>query len=356
MRKAAMPLKKIKVKKTVQKQEPIITSKIKDLIDKANKHSYVRTLLNPFENEKGKIPCSGRFGPTFSFKKTYLTSFTCNANGDAFVYFSPASVAHTATTNSSLLIDNQVGYDPTTGVSLAIAPLATAAQLGWSNTDVKSVQIVGSGLRMYFENASTTLQPKGRVYCMRESENINNSMVTGTPVNAQQAEHPLSVIIANKEHREFKNDNYSAIEYVYRPTDTYSYEMCYGPSSILTYPANARITDEFVAILTNFESTTKVYIEIHNIYEVTIQPEGNYRGFNEYNYCIADPKKLVAALSSELDLWIRQVPLKEREHSHIFNTATKIVKASGIKPAEYDMTQELPTRVNYLSGKRYQIA
>jgi len=256
-----------------------------------------------------------------------MTNFTCNANGDAFIFWSPESVAANASVTSPLLIDNGATYNPVTGTTTAIAPIDMASFIGWANADVCGVSIVSAGMRVYFENASTTLQPKGRIYAMREAEtNANNGMImsTSSTYSSQQGAHTLSYVVNSKTHREFKNDNYSAIECVYQPRSRFSLEIGRPTAPLAQDPTGIRALDEHVLILTKFEATTQIYVELFYVYEVTVNPNGTYKSFGDYNTCVADPWPLIAQLGSNNDLWLRQVKLKD-DHSHTFGQALKTV-------------------------------
>jgi len=307
------------------KQIRTLRKKVKPQNTKISDCSYIKVLMDPFTSRGGKIPQSSRYGITFPFRNTYMTSFTCNPSGDAFIYWSPESVSDTSGTYSPLLIDNGATYNPVTGGSTAINPINTGASLGWTSADCLGISIVSAGMKIYFENASTTLQPKGRVFAMREatSNTVSGvSMLIANTYITQQNEHPLAYIINSKTHKEFKNDNYAAIECVYQPRSRLAFEMTGTAQPPSLNPSNARMCDEFSLILTKFETTTQVYIELFYHYEVIVQADGNYKSFGDYNTCVADPLPLVAQLAQNNDLWLRQSRIDD-DHKHAVMNSIK---------------------------------
>jgi hypothetical protein len=289
---------------------------------------YVKCLLNPFLYNEGKIPQSGLHGPTFSYKRTYLTSFNPNASGAAFIYFSPTSIGSDSANASCLLIDNGSTYDPSTGTTVAIAPQSVSASLGYgSSADIKSFMLVSSGIKIYFENPGTILNPKGRVYAMGESEVQGYSMNTTATYSTQQAEHTMSYVISSLQHREFKNNNYKSIEAVYKPVHHTDFDF----ASFLTQSFCNQLTlseeQEYTFLFVDFDASTKIYVEIHNIYEITPDLNGKYRTFVEQNPCSEDPRKIITKLNMNPKLFLRENDIEDKEHRHLIGTAMSTLKA-----------------------------
>jgi len=323
-------------------------------IESATRHSYLRALIDPFNSDTAKIPGQG-WGKTFSYKRTYNTSFTPNSNGDAFLLFRPQSVGSSTGVVTPLLIDNTATYSPTTGQTTAVMGTPTASQLGWNSNDVKAAQVVAAGLRVTFENASTTLQPKGKIFCMREAElssNINSSSAYSAP----QTEHLVSYIIASKEHRDYKNSNNFALEYTYRPLCSQNLHMAWNTASAMT-PASNSISDEFVAVFTRFETTTTIFVELYYIFECIVEPEGAFREFPDYNYCFTNPLPMVQALGTNLDLFIRWIPISESHESHVAAGA-RLVNAT-LQKRSYQSIVVYPNEIAVstdLKGPRFEIS
>lgn len=281
--------------------------------------SYIPVLMDPFKCSTGKMPRSSRYGPTYSFKKTYFTNFSPNLNGDAFLQWIPNSIGPTTGTRTPLLIDNTATYSPTTGQTTGVTPQNLLSILGWNTADVKTINVVSAGLRIYIENPSTTLQPKGRMYSVREVEPRDGFVTTGI-LTEPQNEHTLSYIISAKNHHDFKNNNYLAWEYVYSPRSFSDFNMKNGNSNLLAAPTH---TDEHTIVFTRFETTAVIFVELYYIFECTVEPEGAYRGFGTINKSISDPVECVASINLNDDLFIRQVKL-DSTHAHQIKQASAI--------------------------------
>jgi hypothetical protein len=317
------------------------------IMEKADQHSYFRALMNPFGTDTAKIPGTA-YGKTFSFKRVFATSFNPNASGEAFLCFHPLSYMTNVLQHTPLLIDNSASYSSVTGQGTAVVPVLTNTALGYDPTAVKACRVVAAGIRITFENPSTTLQPKGKIFCMRETEINATYDFTNAATAIQQNEHLLSYVINNKEHRDFKNNNSFALEYCYRPVCDLNILMSSTNSQAALYPGSC--ADEFTAIFTRFEPTTTIFVELHYIFEVIVEPEGGYRDYPDYNYCSAEPMKYVAGLSTDLDLFLRYVPIGDDHEAHV-SSAMNFISRIADKPTAHFPNKTFPSAI--INGKTW---
>ncbi len=352
-----------KVIKAVRKKvkelgiRPTKAMKIMHRAEKAMTHRYIAQLINPFnENTTAKIPGSGIHGQTFTHVKTYYTSFKPNAAGNAFLSYIPLSIGIDTGAQTPLLIDNTATYSPTTGQASGtpVVPVTGAiSQLGWKSGDVRTNSLVSAGMRIYFENLGTTLQPQGRVYCMRESD---ASGYNSTPEYLPQTEHTISYIIAAKEHHDFKNANYYQVEYVWHPTNKQAISMTgrgNNPNQYLYLPSSSGAIpyDEFTCVFSAFSPDTTINIEIYHTYECVVDPNGSYRSLTTYNDCYADAIDLITPLAIAPDLWIRYLPV-DTDHQHQILFAQAI---ADLKPKVDDVSKlknNIQTQGGYRIGDR----
>ncbi len=307
------------VKKTVAKER------------KKNDHGYYSVLVNPFSQKKCGIPNSARYGKTYTFQRVSLASYTPNANGDMFLQWKPRAVGNNLTTTAScLLIDNSANYNPVSP-TVGVSPIFNNPEIGWDAANVKTVSLVSAGLKIYFENPATVLQPKGRIFVARENELA--TPYSGTVI-APQAGHTLSFVISNKEHREYKNSNMTQIEMVYLPSSYSSLDMTTaGPTAGYYISDNEKWTndpsDEFTAIFTRFDVGTQIYVELFYTYEAVVLANGNYRDLPEYNCCFGLDLACLAGLRTT-GMQIRQEPISS-DHTRLENMLGSMGALMGYK-------------------------
>ena len=293
-------------------------------LKQARNHKYYNVLMNPFSQDKCGIPNSARYGKTYTFQRMAILTFQPNANGDMFLQWKPRAVDRTAIVDRSpLLVDNSATYNPQTGNTVLIAPQFIASTTGWNATDVKSVSLVSAGLRIYFENPATTLQPKGRIFCAKEVEVATPYTTTNVPQNS----HTLSFVTSNKEHRDFKNSNNTQIEFVYVPSSSVHLGMVASDQAISeaerwTYDPS----DEFTAIFTRFDPATQIFVELYYTYEAVVVAGGAFRDLPEWNKCVGLDLRSLAALRMT-GLQIRQEPISSN-HAGIDKSVQSVVNAS----------------------------
>lgn len=284
-------------------------------------HKYFNILMNPFSQLKCGIPDSARYGKTYCFQRMYINSYQTNVNGNMLMQWKPRYISNTSANLGPLFVDNSPTYDPNTGNAQASSPGAAnlCVELGYNSADVKNVSLVAAGMRIYFENPATVLQPKGRIYIAKEVEQAGGF---NNPANT----HKLSFVTSNKEHRDYKNSNMTQIECIYVPSSISQTNMVISSVGIYeneTYTYDP--SDEFTLIFTRFDVQTQVYVELYYNYECVPVATGAFRDLPEFNDCYGLSTKHLSALRST-GLQIREEPLAS-DHNHIADRTINVVKS-----------------------------